>query len=106
MDIAWQMNSLNSAFLQGHSISALSIEHCVGSRSKDSCQLRWMDYKELPLKDAVHEVIWNKIDKMEGSGGGVICIDCFGNIVMDFNTHIMYRAWATASGESGAAVNK
>jgi isoaspartyl peptidase/L-asparaginase-like protein (Ntn-hydrolase superfamily) len=65
-----------------------------------------MDYKELPLKDAVHEVIWNKIDKMEGSGGGVICIDCFGNIVMDFNTHIMYRAWATASGESGAAVNK
>jgi beta-aspartyl-peptidase (threonine type) len=65
-----------------------------------------MDYKGLPLKDAVHEVIWNKIDKMEGSGGGVICIDRFGNIVMDFNTHIMYRAWAKASGDSGAAVNK
>ncbi|HKM12375.1 MAG TPA: isoaspartyl peptidase/L-asparaginase [Bacteroidales bacterium] len=65
-----------------------------------------MDYKGLSLKDAVHEVIWNKIDKMEGSGGGVICIDRFGTIVMDFNTHIMYRAWATASGESGAAVNK
>jgi len=64
-----------------------------------------MDYKGLSLKDAVHEVIWNKIDKMEGSGGGVICIDRFGNIVMDFNTHIMYRAWAKASGESGAAVN-
>jgi len=60
---------------------------------------------EKGLKDAVHEVIWNKIDKMEGSGGGVICIDRFGNIVMDFNTHIMYRAWAKASGESGAAVN-
>lgn len=65
-----------------------------------------MDYKGLSLKDAVHEVIWNKIDKMEGSGGGVICIDRFGNIVMDFNTHIMYRAWAKASGESGAAVNR
>ena len=26
-----------------------------------------MDYKGLSLKDAVHEVIWNKIDKMEGS---------------------------------------
>jgi len=29
-------------FSPGHSISALSIGHCVGSRSKDSCQLRRM----------------------------------------------------------------
>lgn len=64
-----------------------------------------MEYKGLSLKEAVYDVIWNKIDKMDGSGGGVICINKYGEIVMDFDTYTMNRAWATASGKNGAAVN-
>ncbi len=55
-------------------------------------------YKNMSLQDAAHEVIWNQIDKMKGSGGGVICIDKYGQIIMDFNTAIMNRAWVS-SGE-------
>ncbi|MDD2595497.1 MAG: isoaspartyl peptidase/L-asparaginase [Bacteroidales bacterium] len=66
-----------------------------------------MEYKGMTLKEAVHEVLWNKIDKMEGgTGGGVICIDATGDIVMDFTTKIMFRAWAKSSGDTGAAVNR
>ena len=63
-----------------------------------------MDYKGMSVEEAAHEVIFQKIDKMEGSGGGVICVDKDGNIAMVFNTGMMYRAWATASGKRGAAI--
>lgn len=63
-----------------------------------------MHYKGLSLEDAAKDVIWNKIDKMEGSGGGVICVDKDGNIAMEFDTALMYRAWAKASGDTGAAI--
>ena len=63
-----------------------------------------MDYKEMTVKEAAREVILGKIDKMEGSGGGVICVDKDGNIAMEFNTDIMFRAWATASGQNGTAI--
>lgn len=63
-----------------------------------------MHYKGLSLEKAAKDVIWNKIDKMDGSGGGVICVDKDGNIAMEFDTALMYRAWAKASGETGAAI--
>ncbi|MEF9986322.1 MAG: isoaspartyl peptidase/L-asparaginase [Bacteroidales bacterium] len=63
-----------------------------------------MEYKGLSLKEAAHDVIWNKIDKMEGSGGGVICVDKDGNVVMEFDTGLMHRAWATSNGEWGVGV--
>ena len=63
-----------------------------------------IDYKEMTVKEAEREVILGKIDKMEGSGGGVICVDKDGNIAMEFNTDIMFRAWATASGQNGTAI--
>ena len=63
-----------------------------------------MAYKEMTVKAAAREVILGKIDKMEGSGGGVICVDKDGNIAMEFNTDIMFRAWATASGQNGTAI--
>ena len=65
-----------------------------------------MEYKGLSLMDAANEVIWNKIDKMEGSGGGIICVDKKGNVALVFNTGMMHRAWAQASGEWGVAVLK
>ncbi|HPW79027.1 MAG TPA: isoaspartyl peptidase/L-asparaginase [Bacteroidales bacterium] len=63
-----------------------------------------IDYKGFTVEEAARKVIFDKIDKMEGSGGGVICVDKNGNIAMEFNTDIMYRAWATASGQHGVAI--
>jgi len=63
-----------------------------------------MEYKGLSVKDAANEVIWNKIDKMEGSGGGIICVDKRGNVALVFNTEMMHRAWANSSGAWGAEV--
>ena len=65
-----------------------------------------MEYKKMPLKDAVNQVIFDKISPMGGSGGGVICVDHTGNIELVFNTEMMHRAWAKASGEEGTAVLK
>lgn len=63
-----------------------------------------MEYKGMSVQEAAHEVIFNKIDKMEGSGGGVICVDLNGNIAMEFNTELMFRAWAKATGDEGCGV--
>ncbi len=63
-----------------------------------------MEYKGLSLADAAYDVIWNKIDKMKGSGGGVICVDKGGNTVMEFNTGLMHRGWAKSDGEWGVGV--
>jgi len=63
-----------------------------------------VEYKGLSLQDAANEVIWNKIDKMEGSGGGIVCVDKYGNVALVFNTTRMNRAWAQSSGEWGVGV--
>jgi Asparaginase len=65
-----------------------------------------MEYKGLTVQEAANEVIWNKIDKMEGSGGGVICVDKDGNVALVFNTEMMHRAWANSSGQEGVGVGK
>ncbi len=63
-----------------------------------------MKYKGLTVNAAAKEVIWNKIDKMEGSGGGVICVDKDGNIAIDFNTPMMFRAYSKSTGEKKASI--
>ena len=50
-----------------------------------------MDYKNISLKKAAHEVIQNKLTSMGGTGG-VIGLDKNLNTVMEFNTKGMYRA--------------
>ena len=65
-----------------------------------------MEYKGLSLQEAADEVIWNKIDRMEGSGGGIICVDKQGNIALVFNTEMMHRAWASSNGAWGVGVVK
>lgn len=65
-----------------------------------------MEYKNLSLQDASKEVIFNKIDPMGGSGGGIIAVDKSGNISMVFNTDLMHRAWAKSNGEYGVGVLK
>lgn len=65
-----------------------------------------MEYKGFSLQDAANEVIWNKIDKMEGSGGGIVCVDKRGNVALIFNTAMMNRAWAQSTGEWGVGILK
>jgi L-asparaginase / beta-aspartyl-peptidase len=51
-----------------------------------------MEYLGLPVAEAVHEVIDNKLTA-KGGTGGVIALDASGNIAMDFNTSGMYRGF-------------
>lgn len=57
-----------------------------------------MDYKGLTLEEAAKEVIQKKVPKL-GGDGGIIAVDKYGNIVMEFNTAGMYRASMNDTGE-------
>lgn len=65
-----------------------------------------MKYRGMSVADAAHDVIWEKIHKMEGSGGGVICVDKDGHIAMEFDTSLMHRAWATSNTAKEAKIYK
>lgn len=56
-----------------------------------------MSYKGLSLKDACEEVVMKKLVAMKAEGG-LISVDCNGNIEMPFNSEGMYRA-SRKSGE-------
>ena len=57
-----------------------------------------MDYKGLSLQEAAKIVIQEKVPNL-GGDGGIIAVDHFGNMVMEFNTAGMYRASMTTDGE-------
>ena len=57
-----------------------------------------MQYKGLTVEEAAREVVHKKL-KNAGGKGGVICVDKYGNIAMEFNTSGMLRAWANSKGE-------
>lgn len=59
-----------------------------------------MQYKNLSLKEASNAVIQEKLVKAEGSGG-IIGVDKYGNVVMDFNTSGMFRAFKQSNGTYG-----
>lgn len=50
-----------------------------------------IEYKGLSLKEAAHEVIQKKVPAL-GGNGGIIAVDKYGNMEMNFNTAGMYRA--------------
>ena len=91
----------NSAAISGTGHGEFWIRRVVAF---DICAL--MEYKGISLQNACEEVIFNKIDTMGGSGGGVIAVDKLGNISMVFNTDLMHRAWANSTGEYGVGVLK
>ena len=64
-----------------------------------------IEYKELSLEDAAKEVVQKKLVKM-GGAGGIIGIDRFGNIQMEFNTPGMYRASINQKGEIYTGIYK
>ncbi len=57
-----------------------------------------VEYKGLSLNSAVNHVIKEKLQEAGGSGG-LIAIDRYGNIVMNFNTPGMFRGYITDNGK-------
>lgn len=62
-----------------------------------------MEYKGMSLDDAAREVIKDKLVRAGGTGG-VITLDCRGNISMPFNTEGMYRGYKTSEGNNGVFI--
>jgi len=62
-----------------------------------------MEYKGLSVEDASHEVVMNKLVKMEGEGG-LISIDQHGNYAMIFNSEGMYRGVKSSDGTDMVAI--
>lgn len=58
-----------------------------------------MAYRGLSLREAMEEVVMDKLVDM-GAGGGVIGLDKDGTIEAVFNTEGMYRAWVDESGDT------
>jgi beta-aspartyl-peptidase (threonine type) len=62
-----------------------------------------MEYKGLPLAEAVRTVVHDKLVKIGGEGG-LIAVDAQGNVVLDFNSEGMYRAKRVGMGEVVAEI--
>lgn len=62
-----------------------------------------MEHKGMSVADASNEVINKRILEI-GGDGGLIAIDCKGNIAMPFNTEGMYRASRSSNGTEEIAI--
>lgn len=62
-----------------------------------------MEYKGLPLKQACHYLMHEKLKDVEGDMG-FIAIDAEGNIAIEFNSERMHRCWKTSDGEQGVKI--
>lgn len=64
-----------------------------------------MEYKGLSLKEAAKEVIQEKVPEL-GGDGGIIAVDKNGNMVAEFDTAGMYRAFMNDKGELTIGIYK
>ncbi|MGM5469028.1 isoaspartyl peptidase/L-asparaginase family protein [Flavobacteriaceae bacterium LMO-SS05] len=64
-----------------------------------------MDYKGLTLQEAAKEVIQKKVPEL-GGDGGIVAVDKYGNMVAEFNTAGMYRAFMNDKGELTIGIYK
>lgn len=64
-----------------------------------------MEYKGLTLEQAMHEVVLNKLPKIDGEGG-MIGVDAAGNISMLFNSAGMYRGAKSSDGTDYVGIYK
>jgi beta-aspartyl-peptidase (threonine type) len=62
-----------------------------------------MEYKGFTVEEACHEVVMNKLVKMDGEGG-LICVDKNGNYAMVFNSAGMYRGVKSSDGTNQVAI--
>ncbi|MDR5762110.1 isoaspartyl peptidase/L-asparaginase [Caballeronia sp. LZ035] len=52
-----------------------------------------MEYRGVSLDEASHDVVMNKLPRIDGRGG-LVAVDARGNVVLPFNTEGMYRGYA------------
>jgi beta-aspartyl-peptidase (threonine type) len=64
-----------------------------------------MEYKRLTLEEAAKEVIQKKVPEL-GGDGGIVAVDKDGNMVAEFNTAGMYRAFMNDKGELTIGIYK
>ncbi len=64
-----------------------------------------LEYTQVPLKKAAHQVIHDKLMALGGKGG-IICLDQYGNIATPFNTNGMFRGFKKSSGQSKVQIFK
>jgi L-asparaginase / beta-aspartyl-peptidase len=64
-----------------------------------------MEYKNMSLHEAMHDVVNNKLIDLEGEGG-MIGVDAKGNVSMMFNSTGMYRAMQSSTGEKAIGIYK
>lgn len=64
-----------------------------------------VEYKGLSLAEACQEVVQRRLLKI-GGDGGLIAIDKYGNMVLEFNTEGMYRGMKNASEINEVAIYK
>lgn len=62
-------------------------------------------YKGLSIQDAAAYVIQDKL-KSQNADGGIIGLDAQGNIIMEFNTTAMFRAWTSSHDSLQVAIFK
>ena len=52
-----------------------------------------MAYRGVSLEQAAHDVVMNRLPKIDGRGG-LVAVDVHGNVTLSFNTEGMYRGFA------------
>ncbi|KXU87817.1 isoaspartyl peptidase [Paraburkholderia monticola] len=52
-----------------------------------------MAYRQVSLEEAAHDVVMNRLPKIDGRGG-LVAVDVHGNVTLPFNTEGMYRGFA------------
>ncbi|MBC8750201.1 beta-aspartyl-peptidase (threonine type) [Paraburkholderia sp. WC7.3g] len=52
-----------------------------------------MAYRQVSLEQAAHDVVMNRLPKIDGRGG-LVAVDVQGNVTLPFNTEGMYRGFA------------
>ncbi|MGF6790782.1 isoaspartyl peptidase/L-asparaginase family protein [Paraburkholderia sp. 35.1] len=52
-----------------------------------------MAYRQVSLEEAAHDVVMNRLPKIDGRGG-LVAVDVRGNVTLPFNTEGMYRGFA------------
>lgn len=62
-----------------------------------------MAYQKMPLKEATHEVVQNKL-KAQNAEGGIVTIDARGNISLEFNSEGMFRGARNSKGLNQVAI--
>lgn len=62
-----------------------------------------MEYKGLSVQDACRYLMHEKLKDVEGDMG-IIAVDPYGNIALEFNSERMHRSWKTADGEQSTEI--